>query len=110
MTHPTRALIDLGAITANVALIRERSGVDVMAMVKADGYGHGAVQAARAAVRGGATWLGVAFVDEALALREAGLDVPILVGVVTPGDSFDEALVQGIDLAVGSTGLLKELA
>src|SRR5690348_4051350 len=108
MTHPTRALIDLGTITANVALIRKRSGFDVMAMVKADGYGHGAVRAARAAVLGGAGRLGVAFVDEALALRAAGLDVPILVGVVTPGDSFDEALEQGIELAVGSTWLLKE--
>jgi alanine racemase len=110
MTHPTRALIDLGAIRANVALIRQRSGAEVMAMVKADGYGHGAVRAAQAAVRGGATWIGVAFVDEALALRRAGLDVPILVGITAPGDPFDEALEHGIDLAVGATGLLREVA
>src|SRR4051812_48607694 len=110
MTHPTRALIELGAIRANVALIRERSGVEVMAMVKADGYGHGAVRAAQAAVRGGASWIGVAFVDGALARRRAGLDMPILVGISAPGDPFDEALEQGVDLAVGATSLLREVA
>ncbi|MEO5876456.1 MAG: alanine racemase [Streptosporangiaceae bacterium] len=109
MSHPTRALIELGAIRGNVALVRERAGVAVMAMVKAEGYGHGAVRAARAAVEGGAAWLGVAFVHEALELRRAGLEVPVLVGVTGLGDPFDEAVEQGIDLGVGAMWVLREL-
>ncbi len=96
----TEARIDLGAIRGNVAaLLRCISGsAHVMAVVKADGYGHGLVPSARAAVQGGATWLGVAFVEEALALRAAGLDGPILAWLTTPGEDLAAAIAVGIDL------------
>ena len=70
--------VDLDAITHNVGALRP-DGADLMAVVKADGYGHGAVQVAGAALEGGAAWLGVALVEEGLALRRAGIDAPILV-------------------------------
>jgi len=74
-----QALVDLGAITANVAALREHvSGSAVMAVVKADGYGHGMIPAARAALVGGASWLGVADTTEAVTLRRAGIAVPLL--------------------------------
>ena len=70
--------IDLDAIRDNVALLRAGTTAEVMAVVKADGYGHGMVPSARAALAGGATWLGVATLDEALALRRAGITAPVL--------------------------------
>ena len=76
----TQARIDLGAVRDNVAALAARAagGAQVMAVVKADGYGHGLLPCARAAVQGGASWLGVAFLEEALALRSDGIDVPVL--------------------------------
>ena len=74
-----QAPVDLAAITGNVEVLRDRmTGSQVMAVVKADGYGHGSTQAARAAVAGGADWLGVVHVAEALRLRRAGITVPVL--------------------------------
>ena len=68
------AVVDLGAITHNVRVLREHAGdAQVMAVVKADGYGHGALRVARAALAGGAAELGVATIDEALALRADGI-------------------------------------
>ena len=68
------AVVDLGAIEHNVRVLREHAGnAQVMAVVKADGYGHGAAQVARAALAAGAAELGVATVNEALALRAEGL-------------------------------------
>ena len=73
------AEIDLDAVTGNVEVIRERVAPSaVWAVVKANGYGHGAVEVARAAIAGGAEGLCVALVAEGIELREAGIDVPIL--------------------------------
>jgi alanine racemase len=111
MRYPTRALVELSAIRENVRLIRETAGgAEVMAMVKADGYGHGAVAVAGAALAGGAGRLGVAYVEEALALREAGIDVPVMAMVCTPGDEYERAVARGVDLGVGGTRLLEEVA
>ncbi len=78
--RPTWASIDLDAIEHNVRALRAIvAPAQLCAVVKANGYGHGAVPVARAAERGGASWLAVAFVDEGLELRAAGIDVPILV-------------------------------
>lgn len=78
--RPTRAEIDLDAVRANVGTLRELVAPSVLfAVVKADGYGHGAVEVARAAVAAGAAGLGVALVEEGVALRVAGIDAPILV-------------------------------
>jgi alanine racemase len=77
--RPTLALVDVDAISHNVAeFVRIAAPSMVCAVVKADGYGHGAVQSAKAAVRGGATWLAVAMVEEAIELREAEITAPIL--------------------------------
>ncbi len=76
--RPTRAEIDPAAIARNVRRIAAVGDADVCAVVKADGYGHGAVTAARAALAGGATWLAVALVEEAAVLRAAGIAAPVL--------------------------------
>jgi alanine racemase len=105
----TEAVIDLDAIRGNVARLKAGTSADVMAVVKADGYGHGLVPSARAAVDGGATWLGTAIVDEALALRAAGLTVPLLAWLWTPAEAeaVRRALAAGIDLSVSSTWQLE---
>ncbi|MFN8074686.1 MAG: alanine racemase [Kineosporiaceae bacterium] len=94
--------VDAAAITANVAALHAHTGVDVMAVVKADGFGHGATTTARAALAGGATWLGVTSVAEALALRADGIDAPILSWLNPVGADLAPALAAGIDLAVPS--------
>jgi alanine racemase len=111
MEGPARAGVELTAIRDNVALLRDHAGgAAVMAMVKADGYGHGAVPAARAALAGGATWLGVAILPEALALRAAGIEAPILVALGTPGEPYEQGVARDIDLTAGTAGLLEEIA
>jgi alanine racemase len=104
----TEARVDLSAVRHNVGVLAERAagGAGVMAVVKADGYGHGLVPVARAAVEGGASWLGVAFLEEALALRAAQLDVPILAWLTAPDEDLQPALVAGVDLGVYSTSEL----
>ena len=84
--HPAEVVVDLGAVRANVATLRAAAGsAEVMAVVKADAYGHGLVPSARAAVAGGAGWLGVAQAGEALELRAAGIDGPRAGVAVRPG-------------------------
>ena len=97
--------IDLTAIRDNTAVLAERAagGAGVMAVVKADGYGHGLLESAHAAVAGGAAWLGCAFLEEALAVRAAGLDVPLLVWLTTPGEDLATAVAADVDLGVYAT-------
>ncbi|UFS59363.1 alanine racemase [Subtercola endophyticus] len=105
------ATIDLAAIRNNVGVVKKLVGeTEVMAVVKANGYGHGAVEVARAALEAGATWLGVADVDEALALRSAGLQAPILAWLHDPTASFDAAVRNGIDVGVSSVAQLEAVA
>lgn len=83
--RPTWAEVDLAAIAGNVAALKAQAAAPgLMAVVKADGYGHGLVPAARAALRGGADWLAVALVEEGVALRAAGVAAPILVMAEPP--------------------------
>lgn len=77
-------VVDLDAIASNVSSLARRTGTPVLAVVKADAYGHGLVPAARAALAGGATWLGVAQLDEAVRIREAGVDAPLLAWLMVP--------------------------
>ena len=93
--RPTVAVVDLEAIRHNVRVLKP-ARAEVMAVVKADGYGHGAVPVARAALEGGATWLGVALVEEGLELVEAGLGVPILLLTEFPPGSERDALAAGL--------------
>src|SRR5215831_5578836 len=101
--------VDLGAIRANVARLASGTKAEVMAVVKGDGYGHGIVPAARAAIRGGASWLGVATLSEALELRAAGLTTPVLAWLIAPGLDLDPALAAGVDVSAASVGLLAEI-
>ena len=96
------AQIDVGAIASNVRHLKRLTGVEVIAVVKADGYGHGAARAALAALEGGATRLGVADIDEALALRRVGVMAPILAWLHAPGASFVAAAGAGIEIGVSS--------
>jgi len=87
----TKAVINLGAISHNIAEIRKRIGNKrgLMAVVKADGYGHGAVEVGRVALRSGADSLGVALPEEGQLLREAGIEAPILVlGLIQPEEAY----------------------
>ncbi|HET7073030.1 MAG TPA: alanine racemase [Mycobacterium sp.] len=104
------AVVDLGAIEHNVRLLREHAGrAQVMAVVKADGYGHGATQVARASLAAGAAELGVATVDEALALRADGITAPVLAWLHPPGIDFGPALLADVQIAVSSVRQLDEL-
>ncbi|WP_205791441.1 alanine racemase [Microbacterium sulfonylureivorans] len=96
------ATIDVGAIEDNVRHLRRLTGSEVIAVVKADGYGHGAVRSAVAALAGGASRLGVADIGEAIALRRAGIDAPIVAWLHAPGTSFAEAASHGIELGISS--------
>src|SRR5581483_12451736 len=97
------ARVDLDALRANVATLHRHAGsADVMAVVKADGYGHGMVPCARAALDGGASWLGVAFVEEALALRSAGINAPVLAWLLAPGDDLAAAVAADVDVSVSA--------
>jgi alanine racemase len=106
----SEAVVDLDAIRDNVALLRSRTTAAVMAVVKADGYGHGLVPAARAALAGGADWLGVAFLEEALALRRAGIVTPVLSWLATPGEDLAAAVAADVDLSASAPWALAELA
>jgi alanine racemase len=102
MPARAQARVDLAAIEANVTRLRRElsAGTQLCAVVKADGYGHGAPQAARAALAGGAAWLAVAAAGEAAALRAAGIDAPLLVlGALAP-DELDVALGARADVVV----------
>ncbi|MFI5492616.1 alanine racemase [Actinoplanes sp. NPDC051859] len=101
--------IDLDAIRDNVAMLRTGTTAEVMAAVKADGYGHGMLPAARAALAGGATWLGVATLDEALILRRAGIVAPVLAWLHAPGMPLHEGVEADVDLNAGSLGQLNEV-
>ena len=102
-----RAEIDLAAYASNVHTLKQRIGdAKLMCVVKADAYGHGAIEIARAARQAGAEWLGVAFVDEALTLREAGDRGPLLAWLLDKDDDFVSAMQHGVDLSVSS---LREL-
>ncbi len=104
------AVVDLGAIQHNVRVLREHAGsAQLMAVVKADGYGHGATQVARVALAAGAAELGVATVDEALSLRADGITAPVLAWLHPPGIDFGPALLADIEIAVSSLRQLDEL-
>lgn len=111
MSFQAEAVVNLDALASNTAKLAARApGAAVMAAVKADGYGHGMVPAARASLEGGATWLGVATLDEAMALREAGIDAPTLAWLVAPGLGVAAAADAGVDLGVSSLAQLREIA
>ncbi|WP_433030062.1 alanine racemase [Actinomycetospora sp. CA-053990] len=99
------AHVDHDALAHNVDLLAglaRRSGAATMAVVKADGYGHGAVDVARTALASGATWLGVCTLGEAAELRAAGIDAPVLSWLHLPDEDFAPAVADRVDLGVSS--------
>lgn len=107
--RPTVVKVDLDAIRHNVRMLLP-GRAQLLAVVKADGYGHGAVPVARAALEAGASRLGVALVEEGLALREAGIASPILVLTEFPPGSEKQALEAGLTPSIYSDGGLEGLA
>ncbi|MFW0872111.1 alanine racemase [Rhodococcoides corynebacterioides] len=104
------AVIDLDAVAHNVRVLTARAGsADVMAVVKADGYNHGAVPVARAALGAGAAELGVATVQEALALRAAGVDAPVLCWLHAPGADFRAAIEADVEIGVSTPRQIAEV-
>jgi alanine racemase len=101
--------VDLAAIRHNVATLRSGTEAEVMAVVKADGYGHGMVPVARAALQGGATWLGACTLGEALTLRAAGIQAPVLAWLMTPGLPLHAGVTAAVDLSTGTEWLLTEI-
>ena len=105
------ARIDLDAVrTSTAELVRRAGGAEVMAVVKADGYGHGMLPCACAALDAGATWLGTSALEEGLALRAAGIDAPILSWLAAPGEPLAAGVAAGIDLSASAEWMLDELA
>ncbi|MGD1219775.1 MULTISPECIES: alanine racemase [Streptomyces] len=105
-----RAEIDLAALRANVRTLRAHApSAALMAVVKSDAYGHGAVPCARAAREAGATWLGTATPEEALALREAGLPGRIMCWLWTPGGPWERAVEADLDVSVSGMWALREV-
>lgn len=104
------AEVDLSAVRANVARLSEAAGAAaVMVVVKADGYGHGMIEVARAARAAGAQWLGAAVLEEALALRAGGDTGRILTWLAAPGESYDEAVGTGIDVTASACWQLADI-
>jgi alanine racemase len=101
-TARAQASVDPDAVTGNCArLLRELAGAELCAVVKADGYGHGSVECARASLRAGASWLAVATVEEAAELRDAGIEAPVLVmGALRDRDEIERAIALGADIVV----------
>lgn len=97
--YSTQLIIDLDAIRHNIRAVHERAGVPVMAIIKADAYGHGAVEIARH-IDGDCAFFGVSSILEALELRQAGIEKPILILGYTPVAAFPEAIRQGIRPAI----------
>ncbi|NPD05332.1 alanine racemase [Nocardioides sp. zg-1308] len=117
MTGPApraEIVVDLAAVRHNVRVLKDLVSVDgpvqLMTVVKADGYGHGMVEVAAAARDGGADWLGVATIDEALALRAAGDAGPLLCWLSAPGDDFAAAVAAGVEVTAYTVAELDEIA
>lgn len=113
MTHVSslgEAVVDLGAIGHNTEVLAGYSTGEMMAVVKADGFGHGMIQTARTTLAHGATWLGVTSLAEAAQLRDAGITAPVLSWMHLPDEDFRPAIDTGVDLSVSSPEHLAGIA
>ena len=109
MQLPNAAYINYQNISNNVAQICELTNRPVMAVVKADAYGHGLINSSQAALHGGAQWLGVALLSEAIEIRKAGITAPLLAWLTPPGADFESAIKKDIDLSISSIQQLQEI-
>jgi len=111
MESRAEIVVDLDAIRDNVSTLKRRVGEPaLMAVVKADGYGHGLLPAARAARAGGAEWLGTAVLEEAVALREAGDTGRVLTWLATPGEDYTPAIERDIDVTAYTVAQVDAIA
>jgi alanine racemase len=110
MSARAEIVVDVAAIRHNVRLLKQLTGTQMMTVVKADGYGHGLAESARAARDAGAEWLGVATIDEALALRAAGDTGRVLCWLTVPGEDHGAALDADVDVTAYSVAELDEIA
>jgi alanine racemase len=99
-------IVDLAAIARNIALLQRRTGKAIMVVVKADAFGHGWREVAETAVAAGAEWLGVATVDEALAIRAAGIDAPVLCWLADPWTNNGDAVAAGVTISCANVETL----
>jgi len=106
MTNRAQAEIDLSAITRNLQSLMSRTSTPILAVVKADAYGHGLLPVAQAAISAGAKYLGVALLEEAITLRKAGISSPLIAWLTPLGEDFTSALRAGVELSISSTELL----
>jgi alanine racemase len=104
------ARIDLDRIATNINLLKGPEYTALMAVVKADAYGHGLVEVGLVAEKSGADWLGVALLEEAITLRTHGVRAPILAWLLPPGSDFKKAVNHDIDIAVSSIKAFKEVS
>lgn len=102
-------IVDLAALQENVRYLKAKAEVPLLAVVKADAYGHGLIPCAKAAVAAGAQWLGVALLEEAITLREAKISAPIIAWLIAPGEDFKVAVDLKIDLGVSSLKAFDEI-
>ena len=102
-------LIDLKALKENLQYIKAKAGVPVLAVVKADAYGHGLIPCAKAASEAGADYLGTALLEEAFAIREAGIQTPLLAWLNPPGLDYTKAVSQNIEIGVSSLATFDEV-
>jgi alanine racemase len=104
------ARIDADRLASNISFLKATSKTALMAVVKADAYGHGLLAVGLSAEKAGADWLGVALLEEAIKLRTHGVRIPILAWLVPPGSDFKSAVDHDIDVAVSSIAAFKEIA
>jgi alanine racemase len=104
------ARIDVGNLASNIALLQTTSQTQLLAVVKADAYGHGLIEIGLAAEKAGAAWLGTALLEEAIKLRTHGVRIPILAWLVPPGSDFRDAVNHDIDIAISSITAFKEIS
>jgi alanine racemase len=109
MQGPNAAHVNYENISENVEQICAVINKPVMAVVKADAYGHGLIKSSHAALLGGAQWLGVALLSEALEIRKAGIAAPLLAWLTPPGADFESAIKNDIDLSISSLQQLQEI-
>lgn len=106
---PAQAVIDLDAIRHNVRALTARTGdAQLMAIVKADAYGHGLIPVAHAAIDAGAQWLGVAHVAEAFQIRSAGITVPVLTWILSSHAPFEDLAAENIDIGISTIPGLRQ--
>jgi alanine racemase len=103
------AEIDVNAIKSNLDLIKNKTKSQILAVVKANAYGHGLIPVAKAAVESGADWLGTALLEEAIELRKSGISAPIIAWLTPLGEDFRSALELNIDLSISSPEVLDEI-